>query len=235
MTLQLRALAAATAIIHLSAMCLATPVQAEVYPSRPIHIYVGFGPGSTADILARLVGKSIESQLGQPVVVENHSGDASMSAAESVARASKDGYTLFLGTVANTINPTQMHSSFRLNKDMDPIALLGIVPNVLVAHPSLPANNVRELIDLARKIPENLTFGSSGIGTANDLAAQLFNQKAGTKLVIVPYSGGSSQATTDLLANRIQLMFGQAQAFKPYVEAGALKALGVGQSTRTPI
>ena len=105
-----------------------------------------------------------------------------------------------MATVANTLNPAQTHSPFNLGKDLAPIALLGVVPNVLVANPSVPANNLDELIALAKSSPESLTFGSSGAGTASHMAAEMFNQKAGTKIVIVPYQGGSNQAVTDLLA-----------------------------------
>src|SRR5205085_6545003 len=125
----------------------------ETYPSQPIKIVVGFGPASAADILTRLVGKRIEARLGQPVIVENRSGNSSMIAAEAVARAPADGYTLFTATIANTLNPAQTKSSFNLGKEMAPITLLGTVPNVLVAHPSVPASNLQELVALAKSKP----------------------------------------------------------------------------------
>src|SRR5882672_119205 len=208
---------------------------AETYPAQPIKIIVGFGPASAADILTRLVGRRMEARLGQPVIVENRAGNSSMIAAEAVARASPDGYTLFAATIANTLNPAQTKSNFDLDKMLAPIALLGVVPNVLVAHPSVPANNLKELIALAKSKPETLTFGSSGAGTASHMAAELFNQKAGTKIVIAPYQGGSNQAVTDLLAGRITLMFNVAATLAPHVEAGNLKALAVAQSKRAAI
>ena len=152
------------------------PVMAQTYPAQPVKVIVGFGPGSAADILARLVGKQMEAGLGQPIVVENRPGNSSMIAAESVARAPADGYTLFMATIANTLNPAETKSNFNLGKELAPIALLGIVPNVLVAHPSVPANNVQELIALAKSKPEGLTFGSSGYATASYMAAELFNE-----------------------------------------------------------
>ena len=142
-------------------------------------------PGSAADILARLVGKQMEVSLRQPIVVENRPGNSSMIAAETVARASADGYTLFMATIANTLNPAETKSNFNLGRDLAPIALLGIVPNVLVAHPSVPANNLQELIALARSKPESLTFGSSGYATASYMAAELFNYNAGTKMCLI--------------------------------------------------
>jgi len=208
---------------------------ADQYPARPIHVLVGFGPGSSADIVARLVGKQMEEKLGQPIVVENRPGNSSMTAAEAVARASADGYTLFMATVAQTINPVFTHSDFDLAKEFSPIALLGVVPNVLVAHPSVPANNVRELLAVAKATPETLAFGTSGAGTASHLAAELFNLKAGTKIVTVNYPGGSNQALVDLLAGRITLMFNVAATLAPQVEKGSLKALGVAQPKRAAI
>src|SRR5712672_4296889 len=210
-------------------------LMAQTYPAQPIKVIVGFGPGSAADILARLVGKQMEAGLGQPIVVENRPGNSSMIAAESVARAPADGYTLFMATIANTLNPAETKSNFNLGRDLAPIALLGIVPNVLVAHPSVPANNLQELIALAKSKPESLTFGSSGYATASYMAAELFNAKAGTQIVSVPYQGGSNQALSDLLSGRITLRFHVAATLAPHVEAGKLKAFAVAQSKRASI
>ena len=152
-----------------------------------------------------------------------------------MARASTDGYTLFMATIANTLNPAETKSNFNLGKELAPIALLGIVPNVLVAHPSVPANSLQELIALAKSKPEGLTFGSSGYATASYMAAELFNEKAGTKILAVPYQGGSNQAVSDLLSGRITLMFNVAATLAPHVEAGKLKAFAVAQSKRASI
>src|SRR5712671_3085448 len=213
----------------------AASVVAQPYPTQPIKVLVGFGPGSAADILARLVGKQMEATLGQPIVVENRPGNSSMIAAETVTRAPADGYTLFMATIANTLNPAETKSNFNLGRDLAPIALLGIVPNVLVAHPSVPANNLQELIALAKSKPESLTFGSSGYATASYMAAELFNANAGTKILMVPYQGGSNQAVSDLLSGRITLMFNVAATLAPHVEAGKLKAFAVAQSKRASI
>jgi len=207
-------------------------VSAQTYPAQPIKLVIGFGPGSAADILARLVGKQMETSLGQPVIVENRPGNSSMVAAEAVARAPADGYTLFVATIANTLNPAEMKSSFNLGRDLAPIALLGTVANVLVAHPSVPANNLQELIALAKSKPDSLAFGSSGYATASYMAAELFNAKAGTKILSVPYQGGSSQALSDLLSGRITLMFNVAATLAPHVRAGKLRAFAVAQSKR---
>jgi tripartite-type tricarboxylate transporter receptor subunit TctC len=223
------------AAVTMVAVTGAVPVAAQTWPTQPIKVVVGFGPGSAADILARLVAKQMEAGLGQPFVVENRPGNSSMIAAESVARATPDGYTLFMATIANTLNPAETKSNFNLGRDLAPIVLLGTVPNVLVAHPSVPANNLQELIALAKSKPESLTFGSSGYATASYMAAELFNASAGTKILTVPYQGGSNQAVSDLLSGRITLMFNVAATLAPHVEAGKLRALAVAQSRRASI
>jgi tripartite-type tricarboxylate transporter receptor subunit TctC len=228
-------ISALCAVVTMTAVAGAAPVMAQSWPTQPIKVVVGFGPGSAADILARLVGKQMEAGLGQPIIVENRPGNSSMIAAESVVRASADGYTLFMATIANTLNPAETKSSFNLGKDLAPIVLLGTVPNVLVAHPSVPANNLQELIALAKSKPESLTFGSSGYATASYMAAELFNAKAGTKILAVPYQGGSNQAVSDLLSGRITLMFNVAATLAPHVEAGKLRAFAVAQSKRASI
>jgi len=223
--------------LHAAIACLLVvgQVRAEPYPTQPIKIIVGFGAGTAADILARLVGKPMAAKLGQPVIVENRPGNSSMIAAEAAARATPDGHTLFMATIANTLSPAENGSDFDLGARLAPIALLGIVPNVLAAHPSVPAGNLAELIALAKRKPESLTFGSSGAGTASHMAAELFNAKAGTNILIVPYQGGSNQAVTDLLSGRITLMFNVAATLAPHVAAGKLKAFAVAQPVRATI
>src|ERR1700730_3001565 len=221
--------------IAMASVASAAPVMAQTYPTQPIKILIGFGPGSAPDILDGLGAKQREVSLGQPLVIENRPGNSSMIAAETVARAPADGYTLFMATIANTLNPAETKSNFNLAKALAPVTLLGIVPNVLVAHPSVPANNLAELIALAKSKPGTLTFGTSGYATASYMAAELFNEKAGTKIPMVPYQGGSNQAVSDLLAGRITLMFNVAATLAPQVEAGRLKAWAVAQSRRASI
>jgi tripartite-type tricarboxylate transporter receptor subunit TctC len=158
-----------------------------------------------------------------------------MIAAEYVARAPNDGRTLFMATVANTLYPASVKSAFNLGKDLQPIALLAVVPNVLVAHPSLNVHTVGELVALAKAKPEALSFGTSGQWTASHMATQLFNMEAGTKITTVPYQGGANQAVLDLLAGRISLMFNVAATLAPHVKEGKLVALAVGQPKRTAV
>ena len=225
----------ASLLLAAALTAVSAPAFAQTYPSSPIRILVGFGPGSTADTLARLVGKHMEQVFGQPVVVENRPGNSSMIAADTVARAAPDGHTLFMATVAQTLNPAQTKSGFDLSKQMAPVALLGVVPNMLVAHPDVQARTLKDVIALAKSKPDSLTFGTSGSGTASHLAAELFNQKAGTKIVAVHYQGGSNQALTDLLAGRITLMFNVAATLAPHVKNDKLKALAIAQPKRAGI
>lgn len=225
----------ASLLLAFALSAIAAPAFAQSWPTSPIRILVGFGPGSTADTLARLVGKHMEQTFGQPVVIENRPGNSSMIAAETVARAAPDGYTLFMATVAQTLNPAQTKSGFDLSKQMAPVALLGVVPNMLVAHPDVPVKDLKDLVALAKSKPDSLTFGTSGSGTASHLAAELFNQKAGTKIVAAHYQGGSNQALTDLLAGRITLMFNVAATLAPHVKADKLKAIAIAQPKRAGI
>jgi tripartite-type tricarboxylate transporter receptor subunit TctC len=229
----MRMLIAAAAV--LAALALHGPAQAQQYPTGPIRIVIGFGPGSTVDIVARLIARHMEQKFGQPVVVESRPGNGSMIAAQAVARAPADGYTLFIATVANTLNPARTKANFNLGKDMQPVALLAVVPNLLVAHPSVPANNVKELMALAKAKPDSLTFGTSGAGTASHLAVELFNKAAGTRIVAVHYQGGSNQVLTDLLTGRITMAFNVAVTLAPHVKRGALKAIAVAQPKRAGI
>src|SRR5262249_9154798 len=167
----------------------------------------------------------LSGALGQQFVVENRPGASSNIATEYAARAPKDGYTLFLGTVANVVNAAvSSNLSFDFGKDFAPIALIATVPTVLVVHPSTGANSVGELIALAKSKPGELNYASSGVATTPHLAGALMNVRAGVQLVHVPYQG-SSPAVTDLLAGRTQIMFSAVSVVLPHINAGSLKAL----------
>jgi tripartite-type tricarboxylate transporter receptor subunit TctC len=211
------------------------PARADDLPSGPIKIIVGFGPSSTADTVARLVARYITDTVGHPVIVENRPGNSSMIAAEFVAHAPNDGRTLFMSTVANTLNPAHTKTGFNLGKDLQPIALLAVVPNLLVAHPSLNVRSVKDLVALAKAKPETLSFGTSGQWTASYMAAEMFNMQAGTKIATVPYQGGANQAVLDLISGRINLMFNVAATLAPHVKSGKLTALAVGQPKRANV
>jgi tripartite-type tricarboxylate transporter receptor subunit TctC len=208
--------------------------RAEDYPARPIRVVVGFGPGAVADVILRVLTARMSQSLGQQLVVENRPGAGSSLGAEYVARAPKDGYTLLMCTVAQTINPAMNNLSFDFGKDLAPIALVANAPQMLVAHPSLPVNNIRGLIALAKSQPDGVQYASSGAGTMSHLSGVLLNRSAGIKLQQIPYPG-SAQSMTDVLAGRVPLMFGPAATVWSNVQAGKLKALAVTQPTRASI
>jgi tripartite-type tricarboxylate transporter receptor subunit TctC len=205
------------------------------YPNKPIHLVVGFTPGSVADITARVLGNRMGQILGQSVVVENRPGAGSNLAAEFVARSAKDGYTLYLPGSANIANAAiNPNLPFDIIKDFTPIGLVNTAAVILVVHPSLAVNNVQELIALAKSKPGELSYASTGIGSAPHFSGELFMQRTGTKLVHVPYQG-SPQAATDLLAGRVQVMFSPATAVISLVQDGRLKVLASSGSKRAGI
>ena len=224
------------AAIALAMLAIAAPVAwAEDYPARPVRIMVGFAPGSSADITARTLGQRMSQILGQQFVVEIKPGAASGVAAEFTARAPKDGYTLFMASSANLTNQAiNPNVSFDMVKDFAPIALATSVPIMLVVHPSSGINSVQDLVALAKSKPGEVLYASTGVGTAPHLSGELLAQRAGVKLVHVPYQG-SPQAATDLLAGRVTMMFSPISAVTAHVEAGKLKALASATSKRPAI
>jgi Uncharacterized protein conserved in bacteria len=210
-------------MLVLSATLLARPALADDYPSRPVRIIIGFSPGAAADTPARLLAQKFSQRFGQQFIVENRPGAGSNIAADFVARAPKDGYTLLMATAANTQNVSILPNlTFDFATDFAPIALVSSAPNILVAHPSLGVDTMAQLIALARQKPGEIMFGSSGVGTSTHLAGELINVMAGVKLVHVPYPG-SAQSITDVLTGRIPLVFVPASAAMQYVEKGDSK------------
>jgi len=208
---------------------------AEDYPSRPVRVVVGFSAGTSADITARVVGQRLGQILGQQIVVENKTGAGSSLAAEAVARAPKDGYTLLVVSIANSINAVVgTNLPFYFPKDFAPILRLTTTPNILVVHPSLGVKSVQELIALAKARPDQLSFGSSGAATATHLSGELFKVMTGVKMVHVPYPG-SPQAVTDLLAGRIQVLFSPSSTVLQHVREGTLVALASTEAKRTAV
>jgi len=213
----------------------AIAAPAQDYPTAPVRVVSGFPPGTTADISARVVGAKMGQILGQQVVVENRPGAASSLAASQVARAPKDGYTLFVASAASMINAAvNSNLTFDILTDFAPIALLTSTPTVLVVTPELGVKNVKELIALAKQKPDQLSFGSSGVGSSTHLALELFKSLAQVKITHVPYTG-SPQVVTDLLANRIHGYFSPASTVMGHVAAGKLLALGVTEPRRSTI
>jgi tripartite-type tricarboxylate transporter receptor subunit TctC len=199
--------------------------NAEDYPVRPVRIIIGFGPGASGDIAARVLAQKFGTLFGQQFVVENRTGAASNIATNFVAHAPRDGYTLLQGTVANTINAAVTPNlNFDVVKDFAPVALFTTLPNILVVHPAVGAKSVKELIDIARAAPGQLSFGSAGVGSGSHFTGELFNVMAGTNIVHVPYVG-TAQALTDLLAGRLQVMFSPASTVLQHIDEGKITAL----------
>jgi tripartite-type tricarboxylate transporter receptor subunit TctC len=217
------------------ATCLVETVWAQDYPTRPVRIVSGFGPGSAGDLLARAIGQKLNQSLGQQFIVEHKPGGGSNIAAEYVVRAGADGYTLFVGTSANTINANlSPNLSFDFAKDLAPITLMGSVPNLLAVHPSLGVSNVQELIAAAKSKPDQIHYATSGVGTLSHMSGELLNFLANIKLVHVPYQG-SAQALTDVLAGRVPVTFAPVNIVWPHVEAGKLKALATTENKRSSV
>ncbi|OGA60108.1 MAG: hypothetical protein A3G81_22170 [Betaproteobacteria bacterium RIFCSPLOWO2_12_FULL_65_14] len=215
-----------------------TPVPsayASDYPNRPIRLIIGFPPGAAADVSARILAHPMSQQLGQQVVVESRPGAGSSIAAQYVVRAPNDGYTLFLGSSANLTNHIITPDlTFDFTKDFAPISLVTSLPLILVVHPSIGVSTVPELIALAKSKPGQIHYASAGNGSAPHLAGELFNVRAGVKLLHVPYKG-SPPAVTDLLAGRVPVMFSPASTVVPHIAAGKLKALASTGAKRPAI
>jgi len=204
------------------------------YPSKPIRLLVGFAPGGPNDTQARLIGQRLAANLGQPVVVDNRAGADGVIAADMVAKANPDGYTLILVSAGHAISHNFHHSMpFDPIRDFQPIYMVSTSPFVLVAHPSLKAQSVAELISLARSQPDKLIYGSAGAGSSLHLATALFQSMTGTSMVHVPYKGGAP-ATTALLSGQVQLIFNNVVSSLPHVRSGRLRALGVTTTTPSP-
>ena len=202
------------------------------YPNRPVKLIVGFPPGSSADIAARVVGNRMTQVLGQQVVVESKPGAASSIAAAEVARADKDGYTLFLLSAANVINEQiNPKLAFNIAKDFAPVAMVNTTAIILAVHPSLGLNDVKSLVALAKSKPGELNYASTGPGTVPHLAGELLAVRTGVKIQHVPYKG-SPEAATDLLAGRVSMMFSPASAVIAQGKEGKLKLLATATGQR---
>ncbi len=219
----------------LAAVAVISPGSAEEFPSHSIRLIVGFPPGSAADITARVAGEAMATALGQQIVVETRPGAGSSIAAEYVAHAPADGYTLFIGTSSSVTDAvTNRNLRFDFVKDFAPIAPLTGVPLILAVPPSLGVSSFDDLIKLARTKPNQITYASVGIGTVPQLACELIALRTKTRLVHVPYPG-SPQAVTDLMAGRVSMMLGVASTIMPQVRAGKLVGLASASAQRPRI
>ena len=213
-----------------------TSAQAQTYPAKPVRLLVPFPPGGGVDGVARIAFQKLSESLNQQFIIDNRGGSAGVIAAEMAARAVPDGYTLFFGTTATqTITPHYYKKlPYDPIKDFAPINLLAGAGYILVVHPSLQAQSVKEFIALAKAKPGAFNFSSSGNGTVIQLTMELFRSMAGISLLHVPYKG-AAPALADLLSGQIQLTFNPASVVMPHVRSGRLRALGVSSARRTPL
>ena len=207
--------------------------QAESYPNRPVRILVGFAAGGNFDLVARLLGQSLSERLGQPFVIENRPGAASNLATEAAIRAPADGYTLLLGGAVNAVNATLLDKlSFDFVRDIAPVSGVVQFANVMTVGPSFPAKTIPEFITYAKANPEKINHGSSGNGTTQHLAGELFKMMTGVSFTHVPYRG-ASQAITDLLGGQVQVLFEPLPASIEHIKSGKLRALAVTSAARS--
>ena len=214
----------------------ATPqaLAQQTYPNKPVRVIAASSPGSAVDIVARIIAPKLSERLGQQVVIDNRAGAGGNLGAEIAAKAAPDGYNLFMGTPAQTINPGLYRAlNYDLVRDFAPVTLVTTGHYSIVVHPSLPVKSVRELIALARAKPGQLLYASAGNGNATHLAAALFSSLTHVDMVHVPYKG-SGPALTDLIGGQVQLMFSNLTASLPYVKSGRLRALAVTGEKRSP-
>ena len=225
--------------LHLAAGAAALPAvsrvaRADTYPSRPVHIVVGFPPGQSADISARLLGQWLSERLGQTFVIDNKPGASSSVATEFVVRAPPDGYTLLWVATSNYINATLYKTlPYNFIRDIAPVASNTRTPLVMEVTPSLPVKTVAEFIAYAKAHPGKLNMASGGIGNSTHMAGELFKMMTGVNMLHVPYRG-SAPALTDLLAGQVQVMFDLMASSIGHIRAGKLRALAVTTATRSP-
>jgi len=215
--------------------CLAGPTAAQQYPVKTVRFLVGFAPGGSTDIVARLIAQKLTDAWGQQVVVDNRAGAGGMISAELLAKSPPDGYTIQACTTGMFAIQPFLYKNLPYNpdKDLQHVTQSGLLPYIVVVHPSLPAKSVRELIAIGKRRPSEISYASSGIGTASHLSAELFSFMGGVKLLHVPYKG-TGQALGDLIAGQVVLIFDQPVSTMPLVKAGKLNVLAITSGKRFP-
>jgi tripartite-type tricarboxylate transporter receptor subunit TctC len=216
------------------AVLAATPAfAADAWPAKPITLVVPFAPGGTTDIIARAVGQALGEALQQTVIVDNRPGAGGTLGAASAAKAPADGYTFFMATVAHTMAPGLYKTlPYDFSKDLDPIGLVALTPNVLVVNPSLPVKTVAELIAYIKAHPGTVSYGSAGKGSTEHLSGELFRSMTGTEIAHIPYKGGAPMMT-DLISGQIQMAIETSPSAAPHVRSGRVLALAVTTPKRS--
>jgi tripartite-type tricarboxylate transporter receptor subunit TctC len=208
---------------------------AQTWPARPVRLIIGYTPGGSADLTARLMGQWLSERLGQPFVIENRPGGGTNIATEAVVRAPSDGYTLLLAAPANAINATLYEKlNFNFLRDVEPVAGIIRFPNVVVVNPQVPVKSIPELIAYAKANPGKLNMASSGNGSTIHMSGELFKMLTGTDMVHVPYRGGAP-ALTDMISGQVQVMFDNIPTCAEHVKSGKLRGLAVTSTTRSEV
>jgi tripartite-type tricarboxylate transporter receptor subunit TctC len=226
----------ATAVVSLLiSFTSSAQAQKENYPNKPIRFLVGFAPGGFTDVMARALAGKLTENWGQQVVVDNRPGASTTIATDLAAKAPPDGYTLLMMTDNHVTNPSLFRKlPYDTEKDFEPITLAALAPFLLVVHPSVPANSVKELIAVAKSQPGKLNYGSGGIGAPGHLSGELFNKLAGVNMAHIPYKG-AAPAIADLLGGQIQVYFGNLPVTIPHAKAGRVRSLAVTSAKRAAI
>lgn len=212
---------------------LAAGAGAQDYPNKPIRMIIPYPPGGGTDVVGRILNEPLSAALGQPIVIDNKGGAAGNVGTDLAAKAPADGYNILFTLSSHTINP-KLYAKlpFDVEKDFVPISLSAMIPQILVVHPSVPANNVQELIALAKAQPGKLNYASVGTGSPGHIAGELFKLKTGVDIVHVPYKGGGP-AVTDTIGGQVQLLFVSMPAAWQHVKSGRLKAIAVTSEKRS--
>ena len=221
-------------ILAACALSACTATLGQPYPAKPVRMIVAYPAGGSVDVVARLVGQKITDSTGRSFVVENRSGASGNIGTDYAAKAPADGYTLLMGSAAALASNPTIYAKLPFDpvRDFAPISLIVIQPNILVVHPTIPVRTVREFIALAKSRPAILNYGSSGLGSSQHMAAELFSHYAGVRLTHVPYKGGAP-ALIDLIGGQIDLMFETIPTALPYTKSGKLRALGITTAQRS--
>ena len=229
-------LARFVALIALAAVsALALPVAAQPYPDRAVKLIVAFAPGTTSDIIGRMLAEKLTQAMGQPFVVENRTGAGGTIGAEMVAKSAPDGYTLLLSTAALSVSAHVFANlKYDTARDFASVTVISHSPLLLAANLDFPPKNVPELIQYAKANPGKVSFGSAGVGTSHHLTGEKLKLDAGIDIVHVPYKG-SGPAHVDLMGGQIQVMFDNIVALMPHVKSGRLRALAVSRAKRHPL
>ena len=222
-------------ITLLVALALASAaVSAQNYPTRTVRIVVPYAPGGNTDFTARVIAGKLTEIFGQQVVVENRAGGATNIGSDLVAKAAPDGYTILMGGAANAINMSLYQKlPYDTLRDFAPVSLCVKGANVLAVHPSMPVKNIKELIALAKTTPGKLNYASSGLGSSNQMAGELFKIMAGVNIVHVPYKG-NAPALTDTIGGQVEMIFSGVPLLVPHIQGGRIRAIGIGSLKRFP-